>query len=108
MASVTVKVNGRPYPIICDDGEEEHLIYLSEYVDKKVKDLSEMAGIANEAQLLLMASLLIADDLAQAYETIDELRDGKPDAQSKEKEPDPKMENLAEQLEAIADRLEKA
>lgn len=108
MASVTVKVNGRPYPIICDDGEEEHLIYLAEYVDKKVKDLSGMAGIANEAQLLLMASLLIADDLAQSYETIDELREGNSEVETKEKGPNPKMENLANQLEAIADRLEKA
>jgi cell division protein ZapA len=104
MASVTVKVNGRPYPIICDDGEEEHLTYLAEYVDKKVKDLSDMAGSANEAQLLLMASLLIADDLSQAYEKIDHFREGKPEG----KENDSKLENIAEQLEAIADRLEKA
>ncbi len=104
MASVTVKVNGRPYPVICDDGEEEHLTYLAEYVDKKVKDLSDMAGSANEAQLLLMASLLIADDLSQAYEKIDHFREGVP----ADKEGDRKLENIAEQLEAIADRLEKA
>lgn len=104
MASVTVKVNGRPYPIICDDGEEEHLTYLAEYVDKKVKDLSDMAGSANEGQLLLMASLLIADDLSQAYEKIDHFREGAP----ADKEGDRKLENIAEQLEAIADRLEKA
>jgi len=104
MASVTVKVNGRPYPIICDDGEEEHLTYLAEYVDKKVKDLSDMAGSANEAQLLLMASLLIADDLSQAYEKIDHFREAAP----AEKESDGKLDNIAEQLEAIADRLEKA
>lgn len=104
MSSVTVKVNGRPYPIICDDGEEEHLTYLAEYVDKKVKDLSDMAGSANEGQLLLMASLLIADDLSQAYEKIDHFREGVP----ADKESDSKLENIAEQLEAIADRLEKA
>jgi cell division protein ZapA len=108
MASVTVKVNGRPYPIICDDGEEDHLTYLSEYVDKKVKELSGMAGSANEAQLLLMASLLIADDLSQAYETIDELRDGAAPAKSGENGTSIDTKNLAEQLEAIADRLEKA
>ncbi|WP_169570065.1 cell division protein ZapA [Sneathiella limimaris] len=105
MASVTVKVNGRSYPIICDDGEEDHLLYLAEYVDKKVKDLSEAAGTANEGQLLLMASLLIADDLSQAYETIDGLRDGsKPDAENGQAH----LQTIAEQLETIADRLEKA
>ncbi len=108
MASVTVKVNGRPYPIICDDGEEDHLTYLSEYVDKKVKELSGMAGSANEAQLLLMASLLIADDLSQAYETIDELREGAGSTKNTENSSSIDTESLAEQLEAIADRLEKA
>ncbi|WP_025899228.1 cell division protein ZapA [Sneathiella glossodoripedis] len=108
MASVTVKINGRPYPIICDDGEEDHLLYLSEYVDKKVKELSGMAGSANEAQLLLMASLLIADDLSQAYETIDELREGKDGAKDAPGGLSIDGENLAKQLEAIADRLEKA
>ncbi|OUR79485.1 hypothetical protein A9Q83_03510 [Alphaproteobacteria bacterium 46_93_T64] len=104
MASVTVKVNGRPYPIICGDGEEDHLTYLAEFVDKKVQDLSGMSNTTNEAQLLLMAALLVADDLSQAYETIDELKGKVSDT--------PKSvintENWANRLEAIADRLEKA
>lgn len=104
MASVTVKVNGRSYPVICGDGEEEHLTDLAEYVDKKVRELSGMAGGANEAQLLLMASLLIADDLSQAYETVDELKEtGGSSGGGSEN-----AEKWAEQLEAIADRLEKA
>jgi len=111
MASVTVKVNGRPYPIICGDGEEEHLTYLAEYVDKKVQDLSDMAGSANEAQLLLMASLLIADDLSQAYESIDQLKEDGACVEASEANAEQSAENaekLAIRLEAIADRLEKA
>ncbi len=103
MASVTVKVNGRPYPIICGDGEEEHLKYLAEFVDKKVQDLSDMVANATETQLLLMASLLIADDLSQAYENIDKLKDGEGGDT-----PDARMETWAEKLEAIALQLETA
>lgn len=103
MASVTVKVNGRPYPIICGDGEEEHLKYLAEFVDKKVQDLGDMAASATETQLMLMASLLIADDLSQAYETIDKLRDEGGDAT-----PNARQEAWAEKLEAIALKLETA
>ncbi|MBL4739435.1 MAG: cell division protein ZapA [Sneathiella sp.] len=102
MASVTVKVNGRPYPIVCGDGEEEHLKYLAEFVDKKVKDISGMAGNASEGQILLMASLLIADDLTQAYETIEKNKSGTSN------DPSPDMEVIAEKIEAIAERLENA
>ncbi len=103
MASVTVKVNGRPYPIICGDGEEEHLKYLAEFVDKKVQDLSDMVANATETQLLLMASLLIADDLSQAYENIDKLKEG-----DGGDTPDARVEAWAEKLEAIALQLETA
>ena len=102
MASLTVKVNGRNYPIICGDGEEEHLEYLSEFVDKKVQDLSESISNASEGQLLLMASLLIADDLSQAYETIEKLReDG-------ESVPAADYSLWADKIEAIAEKLESA
>jgi len=104
MSSVTVKVNGRPYPIICGDGEEDHVAYLAEFVDKKVQDLSGMSATSNESQLLLMAALLVADDLSQAYETIDELKGKSSDTAPAELD----TENWANRLEAIADRLEKA
>ncbi len=102
MASVTVKVNGRPYPVICGDGEEDHLKYLAEFVDKKVQDLSKMVANATEGQLLLMASLLIADDLSQAYETVEKLKG------EEEEKPDSNLEAWAEKLEALAEKLESA
>ncbi|MFT6556848.1 cell division protein ZapA [Sneathiella sp.] len=102
MASVTVKVNGRPYPIVCGDGEEDHLKYLAEFVDKKVQDLSNSIANATETQLLLMASLLIADDLSQAYESIDKLKD------SADNTAEDKLEEWAEKLETIALQLETA
>lgn len=102
MASLTVKVNGRSYPIICGDGEEEHLEYLSEFVDKKVQDLSASIGNASEGQLLLMASLLIADDLSQAYETIEKLRE------EGDTEPTVDYSHWADKIEAIAEKLENA
>lgn len=103
MGSLTVKVNGRSYPIICGDGEESHLEYLAEFVDKKVLDLTESVGNASEGQLLLMACLLIADDLSQAYETIEKLRDGADGDGGA-----PAYDVWAEKLEAIAQKLESA
>ncbi|MAZ02343.1 MAG: cell division protein ZapA [Sneathiella sp.] len=103
MGSLTVKVNGRAYPIVCGDGEEQHLEYLAEFVDKKVQDLSESVGNASEGQLLMMASLLIADDLSQAYETIEKLREDAETGDNSASE-----EAWAEKIEAIAQKLESA
>ncbi|WP_288902634.1 cell division protein ZapA [uncultured Sneathiella sp.] len=103
MGSLTVNVNGRSYPIICGDGEEPHLEYLAEFVDKKVQDLMESVGNASESQLLLMASLLIADDLSQAYETIEKLREEIEATGSSSAE-----EAWAEKIESIAQTLENA
>ncbi|WP_340149263.1 cell division protein ZapA [uncultured Sneathiella sp.] len=103
MGSLTVKVNGRSYPIVCGDGEEQHLEYLAEFVDKKVQDLTESIGNASEGQLLMMASLLIADDLSQAYETIEKLREDAEGGDNSASE-----EAWAEKIEAIAQKLENA
>ncbi|WP_339630650.1 cell division protein ZapA [uncultured Sneathiella sp.] len=103
MGSLTVKVNGRSYPIVCGDGEEQHLEYLAEFVDKKVQDLTESIGNASEGQLLMMASLLIADDLSQAYETIEKLRE-----EAEEGSKSVSQDDWAEKIEAIAQKLESA
>lgn len=103
MGSLTVKVNGRSYPIVCGDGEEQHLEYLAEFVDKKVHDLTDSVGNASEGQLLMMAALLIADDLSQAYETIEKLRE-----EVEEGGKAAPQDSWAEKIEAIAQKLESA
>lgn len=103
MGSLTVKVNGRSYPIVCGDGEEQHLEYLAEFVDKKVHDLTDSVGNASEGQLLMMAALLIADDLSQAYETIEKLRE-----EAEEGGTAAPQDSWAEKIEAIAQKLESA
>ena len=70
MAQVEVLINGRAYKVACDDGEEEHLLNLADYLDRKVMDLTKTVGQVGETRLILMASLVIADELA---ETMDKL-----------------------------------
>jgi cell division protein ZapA len=66
MPLVNVMVNGRAYTIACDDGEEEHLKTLATEVDTKVKELLGSVGQVGDQRLLLMAALLLADDLQAA------------------------------------------
>ncbi len=108
MAEVTVTINGRSYTVACDDGQEAHLQHLAGHIDRRVGELVESLGQLGEPRLLVMASLLIADELSDAYAHISELESRRsppaPEA------PDPAaieaLESCASRLEAIADRLE--
>ncbi|MDP7549539.1 MAG: cell division protein ZapA, partial [Alphaproteobacteria bacterium] len=41
MAQVSIKINGRDYLIACEDGEEKHLTFLADYVNRQVDGLVE-------------------------------------------------------------------
>ncbi len=71
---VTVAVNNRLYQVGCEAGQEQHITRLASYIDTKIKDMAEQAGQVGDARLLLMASLLVADELADAYDDLEALR----------------------------------
>ena len=71
MGQVTININGRDYNIACDDGQESHLIKLSEFVDKRLKELVTAVGQVGDARLLVMTSLLLADELSDVYTELD-------------------------------------
>ena len=72
MPLVNVLVNGRAYTVACDEGEEEHLRELGEYLDKRVRELSVTVGQVADSRLLLMAGLVIADELSDALAKLEE------------------------------------
>lgn len=73
MGQVNVTVNGRAYTVACGDGEEAHLAELAKYIDKRVTELARSVGQVGDARLLLMASLLVCDELSEALQRVDEL-----------------------------------
>ncbi|CCQ73303.1 cell division protein ZapA [Magnetospira sp. QH-2] len=102
MAQVTVEINGRRYQIACDDGQEAHLTRLAAYIDKQVGELVGTVGQIGDARLLVMASLMISDELSDAYSELEILRGGT-DAVTARRKADDKM---AERIEALAQRVE--
>jgi cell division protein ZapA len=74
MAQVTVTVNGRPYQMGCDDGEEAHVRELAAFIDSHVQNLVREVGQVGEARLLLMAAMLVSDELAAAYQERDAVK----------------------------------
>jgi cell division protein ZapA len=109
MPQVTISVNGRAYAIACDAGEEERIRQLARAIDATVVSFAKDAPQAGEARLLVMASLMLADELAESRETLRRAQ-GRP--QSAAAEDDSAMaggiERLALRIETVAARLEAA
>ena len=70
----TVKINGRAYSVTCEEGKQEHVAKLAAFIDTKVRELAQQLGPVGDTRLLVVASLLIADELADAYDELHELR----------------------------------
>jgi cell division protein ZapA len=62
MAQVTLRVNGFNYLVGCEDGQESHLEAMATSIQRRI-DSVKAIGQTGEARLLLLAALLLADDL---------------------------------------------
>ena len=65
MAQVIININNREYAILCENGQEGHIIKLSRQLDEKAKALVSALGHVNENHLLAMVGLLVADELSE-------------------------------------------
>lgn len=109
MPSVQIAVNGRNYEVACDPGQEQHLRDLARHIDGRIRQLIKSAGPASEGRLLLMAGLLIADELHEARLELDRLNtDRAPPRAVIEQQLADTLEQLAGRLESIAAQLEAA
>ncbi len=68
MAQVTVDIGGYAYKLACRDGEEERLHRLAGYLNDKVAELTQALGQVAEGRMLLMAALMVTDELFEARE----------------------------------------
>ncbi len=76
MGQVAVTVNGRSYRFACGDGEEARLGELAAFVKGRVEELKGRFGNAGEERMLLMAALVIADELWDARAALAEKQAG--------------------------------
>jgi cell division protein ZapA len=118
MPLVNVLINNHAYTVACDEGEEEHLRALAKFVDTRVRQLVETVGQVGDARLLLMAGLVIADELSEAMGRLEEhdkeiaALKSTPASQEKsqnmEDELAEALEKATQQIEDIAARLGRA
>jgi cell division protein ZapA len=107
MAQLSLMVNGRSFAVTCEDGQETRTRRLGQYVDAKVTEFVRGIGQVGEARLLLLAALVIADELADAEESLRLERNGSQAADAKaEAAVASGLHAIAQRVEAIAARLE--
>ncbi|MBP5857697.1 cell division protein ZapA [Marivibrio halodurans] len=74
MRQLSVTINDRDYMIACEDGQEEHLGALAAQLDGRVRDLAGSIGQVGHARLLVIAGLLVSDELSDAQLEIARLK----------------------------------
>ena len=87
MVNVNIKFNGKDYLLSCDEGQEDGLKELANYLDTKYDELKSNLGNIGENKLLLITAIKI----------IDEFFDIKKKVGIKKKE----FENLSEKFKEI-------
>ena len=110
MSDVTLTINRRAYTVACEDGQEDNLRSLGRLVEERVGELVESMGQIGDQRLLVMASLLFADDAKGARDALKAAQD-KADAlgagKNAEDEAAGAIEDLAARIEALAGAIEK-
>ena len=75
MANVNIKFNNKDYLLSCDDGQEESLKKLAEFLDKKYSYLQDKLGNIGENKLLLITSISLMDEYFETKKKIEEKKD---------------------------------
>ena len=110
MGQVSVTLNGRTYRLECGEGEEAHLIELAEYLGTHVDVVKRKFGQVGDDRLILMASLMVTDELWEARRQLQELKGNMAELRRDRSSADESSKllrgDLAARVSAVADRLE--
>ena len=110
MGQVSVTLNGRTYRLECGEGEETHLIALAEYLGSHVDTMKRKFGQVGDDRLILMASLLVTDELWELRRQMQELKTSLAEVRRDRSVADELTKSLqadlAQRVSAVAERLE--
>ncbi len=108
MAEIDVTVNGKVYRVACEDGEEDHLMSIAEHLNTHAAKLAGQVGQVGETRLMLMAGLLVGDELSDALDRIEVLEKESATAMTSEGASSEAMDAAAHRIESIAARIKSA
>lgn len=113
MAEVSITLNGRIYEIACDPGQEGRIVDLASYIDQRLQKIARSGGAYNDAHLLVLVSLVMADELYEAREEIAGLSSGRKKAAPTVDSADEAalarlLEHLSSRIDGIAEKVQSA
>lgn len=110
MSQINVAINGRDFRVACEDGQEDHVRQLAQYVNSHIQELIQTVGQAGDTRLLVLASLVIADELAEMVSRVEELEESLGDLKRSQSDSNRKANcvegKVSDILEAAAKRIE--
>jgi len=71
MANVNIKFNNKDYLLSCEDGQEENLKELADYLDSKYSKLKKNLGNIGESKLMLITAIKMVDDYFDLNKKVD-------------------------------------
>ena len=118
MANVNVKFNNKDYLISCDDGQEESLKKLTEFLDKKYTELKDKLGNIGENKLLLITTIQLIDEYFDLKQKVSQQKEKLDEISSKfkeirnlaieyKKDKDIEIKDLNDELEKFKKMIEK-
>ncbi len=111
MAQVDLNIHGRSFAISCEDGQESRVIALGEYVDARLSEISKAGAASSESHLLVLTTLLLADEVFDMRDDIGVLNSRVQGAESNENNEEAvagAIEDLAGRIDQIAKRIQNA
>ena len=111
MGQVSITLNGRSYRLECSEGEETHLIELAEYLGTHVDDMRRKFGQVGDDRLILMASLVVTDELWELRHEIEKMKTALAEARRDKSASDESAKHIqadvSARIDAAAERLER-
>ena len=74
MANVNIKFNGKDYLLSCDDGQEESLKKLGNFLDTKFSEVKSNLGNIGENKLFLITTIKIIDEFFDLKKKVDDTK----------------------------------
>lgn len=108
MAQLTIRINGYAYTVGCEDGQEQHLQAMAQQIDNRITGLKSLGGQSGESRLLMLAALVMADELHDLNAEMAALRSARPSrgAANGDAALGKRLSNAARRAEQIAATLE--
>jgi cell division protein ZapA len=117
VAEVKIYINGRNYDVSCDSGQEGRVVDLAAFIDQKLQQISRSGAAYNDAHLMVLTALVLADELFDTREAVTAPKPARGAASAPQQALSGKedelalarvLEHLTKRIDGIATRIQQA